>query len=59
MTPTTGSPKVVTNAEINTFVFIVCEKPDGVIFVNELRIFMGLTFNPETSRNCFINAHEI
>lgn len=59
VTSTTISPKVITNAEINTLVFIACEKPDGVIFINELHIFMGLTFYPETSHNCFINAQEI
>lgn len=59
MTSTTICPKVITNAEINTLVFIACEKPDGVIFINELHIFMGLTFYPETSHNCFINAQEI
>ena len=59
VTSTTGSPKVITNAEIETFVSIVCEKLDGVIFINELHIFMGLTFYPETSHNCFINAQEI
>lgn len=59
VTSTTGSPKVTTDAEINTFVFIVCEKPDGIIFINELHIFMGLTFYPQTSHNSFINAQEI
>lgn len=59
VTSTTESPKFITNAEINIFVFTACEKPDGVIFINELHIFMGLTFYPETSRNSFINAQEI
>jgi len=58
VTSATGSPKIITNAEITTSFFIVCEKPDRVIFINELHIFMGLTFYPETSHNCCINAQE-